>query len=55
LHCHLGARNFEENPVHTAMMDSLKSNQTSCLSSGCHDTAHDIANLSHAKFWRPAQ
>jgi cytochrome c-type protein NapC len=55
LHCHLGARNFEENPVHAAMMDSLKSNQTSCLSSGCHDTAHDIANLSHAKLWRPIQ
>ena len=55
LHCHLGARSFEENPVHAAMMDSLKSNQTSCLTSGCHDTAHDIANLSHAKFWRSTQ
>jgi cytochrome c-type protein NapC len=55
LHCHLGARNFEENPVHSAMMDSLKSNQTSCLTSGCHDTAHDVANLSHQKFWTPAQ
>lgn len=55
LHCHLGARSFEENPVHTAIMDSLKSNQLSCLSSGCHDTAHDIANLSHEKFWKPVQ
>jgi nitrate/TMAO reductase-like tetraheme cytochrome c subunit len=55
LHCHLGARSFEENPVHTAIMDSLKSNQLSCLSSGCHDTAHDIANLSHEKFWTPVQ
>jgi cytochrome c-type protein NapC len=55
LHCHLGARNFEENPVHSAMMDSLKSNQTSCLTSGCHDTAHDVANLDHAKFWKAAQ
>jgi nitrate/TMAO reductase-like tetraheme cytochrome c subunit len=55
LHCHLGARNFEENPVHAAMMDSLKSNQTSCLTSGCHDTAHDVANLDHQKFWKPAQ
>jgi cytochrome c-type protein NapC len=55
LHCHLGARDFEENPVHSAMMDSLKSNQTSCLTSGCHDTAHDVANLSHQKFWSPAQ
>jgi cytochrome c-type protein NapC len=55
LHCHLGARNFEENPVHAAMLDLLKSNQTSCLTSGCHDTAHDAANLSHQKFWKPVQ
>jgi hypothetical protein len=55
LHCHLGARGFEENPVHAAMIDSLKSNQTSCLTSGCHDTAHDVANLDHQKFWKPVQ
>lgn len=55
LHCHLGARSFEENQVHAAIMDSLKSNQISCLTSGCHDTAHDVANLSHEKFWKPAQ
>ena len=53
LHCHLGARDFEENPVHSAMMDALTSNQMSCLTSGCHDTAHNVANLSHEKFWRP--
>jgi cytochrome c-type protein NapC len=55
LHCHLGARSFEENPVHAALLDSLKSEQTSCLTSGCHDTAHDIENLSHLKFWKPGQ
>jgi NapC/NirT cytochrome c family protein len=53
LHCHLGARSFQENPVHSALMDSLKSNEMSCLTSGCHDTAHDIANLNHEKFWSP--
>jgi len=52
LHCHLGARSFEEDPTHAALMDSLKSNETSCLTSGCHDTAHDVANLSHEKFWK---
>ena len=31
------------------MMDSLKSEQTSCLTSGCHDTAHDMANLEPAE------
>ena len=55
LHCHLGARSFEENPVHTAIMDSLTSNQMSCLTSGCHDTAHDVANLAREKFWKAAQ
>jgi hypothetical protein len=37
------------------MMDSLKSEQTSCLTSGCHDTVHDVANLNHLKMWRPTQ
>jgi cytochrome c-type protein NapC len=55
LHCHQGARSFQENPVHSAMMDSLKANQVSCLGSGCHDTAHAIANLGHEKFWKPIQ
>jgi cytochrome c-type protein NapC len=55
LQCHLGARGFEENPIHAAMIDSLKSNEVSCLTSGCHDTAHDVANLSHLKYWKPGQ
>jgi cytochrome c-type protein NapC len=55
LHCHLGARDFEENPIHAAILDSLTSNQMSCVSSGCHDTVHDVANLRHEKFWRPGQ
>jgi len=52
LHCHAGARSFEESALHTAMMDTLKSNQLSCISSGCHDTVHNTAELSHVKFWR---
>jgi cytochrome c-type protein NapC len=55
LHCHLGARSFQENPVHSSMIDSLKSNQMSCLTSGCHDAVHDINSLDHAKFWSPGQ
>ncbi len=53
LHCHDGARNFEENPVHASMLDSLKSNQISCLTAGCHDMIHRVAGLSQDKFWRP--
>ncbi len=55
LHCHAGARKFEENPVHAAMMDSLKTNEMSCLSSGCHDTVHNVTQLGNVKMWRPGQ
>ena len=55
LHCHAGARSFEENPVHVAIMDSLKTNQLSCISSGCHDTVHNASEVDHLKMWRPGQ
>jgi cytochrome c-type protein NapC len=55
LHCHLGARSFESNPIHVAILDSIKSHQTSCVTSGCHDTVHNVASLSQAKFWSPAK
>ncbi len=54
LHCHAGARSFESNDIHRAMMDSLKNNEMSCVTSGCHDTVHDIDSLSKVKFWSPA-
>ena len=53
LHCHLGARSFQSNAVHMAILDSLKSNEMSCVTSGCHDTVHNIDSLSKAKFWSP--
>ncbi|HXW17310.1 MAG TPA: NapC/NirT family cytochrome c [Candidatus Acidoferrales bacterium] len=55
LHCHAGARSFEENPVHIAIMDSLKTNQTSCISGGCHDTVHNASKVSQLKMWRRGQ
>ena len=55
LHCHLGARSFESNPIHQAIMDSIKSNQMSCVTSGCHDTVHNVASLDHVKFWSSVQ
>lgn len=55
LHCHSGARSFEESPTHSAMMDTLKAGELSCVSSGCHDSIHDVKNLSGKKFWSPAQ
>jgi len=53
LHCHAGARSFEQGATHSAMMDDIKNNQMSCLSSGCHDTVHNVAQLDHLKYWRP--
>ncbi len=58
LHCHLGARSFEEGAVHTAdpaTLPAIKSNQLSCMSSGCHEVVHDIAHLNDAKFWKGGQ
>jgi len=55
LHCHLGARSFEEGAVHTAdpdLLPAVKANKMSCLSSGCHEVVHNIANLNNVKFWK---
>lgn len=52
LHCHLGARSFEDEPTHSAMRDDLVSNQMSCLTSGCHDTVHNVKDLDNQKFWK---
>jgi cytochrome c-type protein NapC len=54
LHCHTGARSFED-PTHIAMMDDLKSNKISCLTSGCHDTIHNVDKLGQVKFWQPVE
>jgi cytochrome c-type protein NapC len=51
LHCHLGARSFESSPTHTALHADLVSNQMSCLTSGCHDTVHNVAGLDKEKSW----
>ena len=55
LHCHAGARSFEEGATHTAdpaTMTAIKANKMSCMTSGCHDVVHDIAHLNEAKFWK---
>jgi cytochrome c-type protein NapC len=54
LHCHLGARSFEQGAVHNADPDTLpavKANKLSCVSSGCHDVVHNVGTLDKAKFW----
>ena len=54
LHCHLGARKFEEVSGHHKQPDLLtriKSGKTSCMSAGCHDTIHELGDLKDAVMW----
>ncbi len=56
LHCHEGMRAFMTEPNHNktpGLMAAILSDQKSCLSSGCHDTVHDIKDLGYASFWKP--
>jgi cytochrome c-type protein NapC len=55
LHCHLGARKFEEGRAHSRTPDELgriKLSQLSCMSSRCHEIVHDVASLKDATFWK---
>jgi cytochrome c-type protein NapC len=56
LHCHAGARSYEEASSHHKTPDMLAlaaSNQLSCTSSNCHDIVHNVADLNGATFWKP--
>ena len=44
LHCHAGAKRFEENELHADVRVELVAEETSCLD--CHGPAHDIESLS---------
>ena len=58
LHCHLGARSFEQGAVHNAdpqTMIDIKSNKLSCVSAGCHENVHDIPRANQVKYWKPGQ
>jgi cytochrome c-type protein NapC len=58
LHCHAGSRSFEQGALHTAepqTMSDIKSNKLSCLSSGCHDTIHNVNQSDRVKYWKPVQ
>jgi hypothetical protein len=59
LHCHLGARSFEESEAHTKepqRLSQIKANQMSCSTSECHNIIHNVNQLKDATFWKePAQ
>jgi nitrate/TMAO reductase-like tetraheme cytochrome c subunit len=50
LHCHSGARSFEETTPHKEMREQLTTNQMSCLT--CHNKIHDVANIAKTKQWK---
>ena len=55
LHCHAGARKFEETSSHHKSPDMLAqvaTNRLSCISADCHDTVHDVADLKGNTFWK---
>jgi cytochrome c-type protein NapC len=55
LHCHLGARSFEEHERHRKTpqtMADIKSNKVSCMSNNCHDIVHDVGTLKDAPVWK---
>jgi cytochrome c-type protein NapC len=55
LHCHLGARSFEEGVMHNAdpdLLPAVKANTMSCLSSGCHDVVHNVGQIGNVKVWK---
>ena len=50
LHCHAGARSFEESDLHKEMRTELGSNTTSCLE--CHDAVHNVGELEGKPLWK---
>ncbi|HEX7184430.1 MAG TPA: NapC/NirT family cytochrome c [Thermoanaerobaculia bacterium] len=50
LHCHAGARSFEESDLHKEIRADLGSSNTSCLE--CHDAAHNVDELEGKPLWK---
>jgi cytochrome c-type protein NapC len=51
LHCHGGARSFEEAATHRAepgRLTALRENKASCMESGCHAVVHDVGGTAGA-------
>ena len=49
LHCHAGARVFEETSPHKDMREQLGTNDMSCLT--CHNQIHDVQQVDQMKLW----
>ena len=53
LHCHAGARSYEESDMHVDVLAELQSNDVSCLE--CHDLSHDVGSLDELPVWREGE
>jgi cytochrome c-type protein NapC len=56
LHCHDGARKYEEASSHHKTPDMLAlaaANQLSCMASNCHDIVHEVKDIGEAPAWQP--
>lgn len=49
LHCHSGARSFEEKSDHADIREDLATSATKCTE--CHGPVHDVEHLAGAKTW----
>ncbi|MFN0109403.1 MAG: NapC/NirT family cytochrome c [Blastocatellia bacterium] len=55
LHCHLGARSFEEAEAHTKdpqALGKMKLNQLGCTTTGCHNIIHNVTQLNDSPVWK---
>ena len=50
LHCHAGARSFEETSPHQEMREQLGANDMSCIT--CHNKIHDAEQSDKMKLWK---
>jgi NapC/NirT cytochrome c family, N-terminal region len=53
LHCHGGARSFEEGEFHDGIQADLRSGEMSCLD--CHDQTHAVEELADLDKWHPSE
>jgi nitrate/TMAO reductase-like tetraheme cytochrome c subunit len=49
LHCHEGARSFEDLQEHRDVRQELTSGDTSCIE--CHDVVHEVQRLDELEMW----
>lgn len=50
LHCHGGARSFEEDETHMEVRADIASGKSSCLE--CHDTIHEADKVDQKPMWK---